>query len=152
MAKLLKKRMKKGRPPSAETMAHTGVVLPNDLLQRLKGNGASSGRGLSGEIRHRLQIAYEQEARDPETRYLVECTEHFADSLERDLNVPWHQTEFGRSAMKAGLLVLLREYDTGSDKAPAAPWSGYPDDAPPEVVAETHMRLVMRAHPRKHRQ
>lgn len=57
---VLQKKM--GRPASGEAMAHTGVVLPHDLLQRLKADGLSSGRGLSGEIRRRLQASYDQDA------------------------------------------------------------------------------------------
>ena len=69
-------------------MAHTGVVLPHDLLQRLKADGLSSGRGLSGEIRRRLQASYDQDARDPDTRHLIECTEQLANSITRDLVSP----------------------------------------------------------------
>ena len=140
---------KVGRPASGEAMAHTGVVLPQDLLQRLKADGVSSGRGLSGEIRRRLQASYDQEAGDPATRHLIECTEQLANSITRDLLSPWHRTSFGRAAIKAGLSLLIAEYDIEGEKPADLPWTGYPDDAPPEVVGQTHARLALRAHPRR---
>ena len=132
-------------------MVHTGVLLPAALLQRLKPDGASSGRGLSAEIRYRLQASYEQEESDPDTRRLIECTEALSESIARDLGVPWHKSAFGRAAMKAGFTVLIAEYDSEDEKVPDAQWSGYPDEAPPDVVGQTHARLVLRACPRTQR-
>jgi hypothetical protein len=129
-------------------MRHTGVVLPQKLLERLKTDGANSRRGLSGEIRHRLQGAYDQEARDPETRFLIECADDLANSISADLGVAWYLTAFGRAAMKAGLLVFIGKYDGKGEKVPDVSWSGYPDDAPPEVVGQTHARLVLKARQR----
>jgi len=132
-------------------MTHAAVVLPTVLLQRLKSDGAASGRGLSGEIRHRLQASYEHESRDPETRRFVEWTEELTESIARDLGVRWYQTKFAREAMKSGLEVLIGEYAAEGDSVPDVPWSGYSDDAPPNVVGQTHARLVVRARPRKPR-
>ena len=60
---------KKGRPRSENPMVHTAVVLPRDLLERLRRDAKASDRGLSTEIRQRLQLTYDQEGlpSDPET-------------------------------------------------------------------------------------
>jgi len=50
----------RGRPKAAATMRHTAIVLPETLLTRLKEAGAASGRGFSGEVRHRLIASLEQ--------------------------------------------------------------------------------------------
>jgi hypothetical protein len=136
---------KLGRPALGVAMVHTGVVLPKDLLERLKADGMTSGRGSSGEIRHRLQVSYDQEASDSETRHLIECTRELASSITRDLGIPWHRTSFGRAAFKAGLLLIAAGYDVAVENASDMPWTGYPDDAPPEVVGQTHARLILAA-------
>ena len=53
--KALIKQRKKGRPRSENPMVHTAVVLPRDLLEQLRKDAEASGRGLSTEIRQRLQ-------------------------------------------------------------------------------------------------
>ena len=69
------KQRKKGRPRSENPMVHTAVVLPRDLLERLRTDAERSERGLSTEIRQRLQLTYDLEGlpRDPETSDLIEC-------------------------------------------------------------------------------
>jgi hypothetical protein len=141
---LIKKR-KIGRPPSENPMVHTALVLPTDLLVRLKRDAAASDQAVSAVIRQRLQTSFEREGPDPETSGLVECIKDLADSLARDLGVPWHRTDFGRKAMKDGVEIFLGEYDAEGGKLPDTPFTGYPDDAPPKVVGQTHARLILRA-------
>lgn len=56
VAKQLIKRVKRGRPRSENPMVHTAVVLPRALLEQLRKDAEISGRGLSTEIRHKLQL------------------------------------------------------------------------------------------------
>ena len=71
-------------------MVHTAVVLPRDLLERLKTDGERSERGLSTEIRRRLVATYGEVPRDAETTDLVEFIQMLADSLGRDVG-KWHE-------------------------------------------------------------
>lgn len=142
------KRQKTGRPRSENPMKHTGIVLPLDLLERLKDDARRSGRGLATEIRHRLQQSFDQEeerSRHPEMTALVEGIKKLADSLYRDVGVQWHRHKFSRDALKAGIAVFLSKYDAEDERAPDMPFTGYPDDAPPDVVGQTHARLILRS-------
>jgi hypothetical protein len=141
---LINKR-KLGRPAVENRMVHTAVVLPTDVLERLKRDAATSDRGVSAVIRERLQTSFDREGPDPQTNDLVECIKDLADSYARDVGVAWTTHEFGRSAMKAGIAVFLAEYDAEGDTVPDTPFTGYPDDAPPDVVGQTHARLILRA-------
>jgi hypothetical protein len=47
--------------------------------------------------------------------------------------------------MNAGVSVFLGEYDAWGNDLPDTSFTGYPDDAPPEVVGQTHARLILRA-------
>lgn len=134
-----------GRPLSEKPMVHTAVLLPRSLLERLKGDAEASKGGLSTEIRQRLQMSFDREGLDPQTSDLVERIKDLADSLARDLGWPWHRHAFGQRAMEAGVIKLLGEYRAEGDTLPDTPFSGYPDDASPEVVGQTHARLIMAA-------
>lgn len=74
--KALKNQQKKGRPRSENPMAHTAVLLPQDLFGRLRKDAERSGRGLSAEIRQRLQFT---DGLDPETLDLIEDIKSLAD-------------------------------------------------------------------------
>jgi len=141
------KRQKTGRPGVGNPMQHTGLVLPSDLLERLKNDARRSGQGLATEIRQRLQQSYDQEeerTRHPQMASLIEDIKEFVDSLKRDIGLEWYQTKFNRDALIAGIGVALGEYDSEDERAPDTPFQGYPDDAPSDVVGQTHMRLVLR--------
>jgi len=122
-------------------MAQTAVLLPQDLLERLRKDAEQSGRGLSGEIRQSLQFT---DRLDPETRELIEDIKALADSIVHDLKFPWHKTEFGLDAFKAGITKFLDQYKV-EGAAPDALFAGYPDDAPPHVVGQTHARIILAA-------
>ncbi len=137
--KALKNQQKKGRPRSENPMAHTAVLLPQDLFGRLRKDAERSGRGLSAEIRQRLQFT---DGLDPETLDLIEDIKSLADSLARDLLVPWHKTEFALDAFKAGITKFLGQYKVVGNAADT-PFTGYPDDAPSDVIGQTHARLIL---------
>lgn len=126
-------------------MVHTAVVLPRDLLDRLRTDAERSDRGLSAEIRQRLQLTYDFEGlpRDPETKDLVRCIENLADNIAGDLGKKWHEHAYALAAFKAGVVAFLAQYKPKGDASvrPDTRVVGEPDD-PPEVVGRTHARLI----------
>jgi len=129
-------------------MVHTAVVLPRDLLERLKKDAETSDRGLSTEIRQRLQLTYAQEGLpdDPETNNLLADIKVLAQNLDRDLGTKWHRHPYVRAAFKSGVVEFLARYqpkgpEGRGDLRPRSPATGEPDD-PPEVVGRTHARLI----------
>jgi len=126
-------------------MERTQVVLPRELRDALQRAAERKDQGLSAEIRQRLQTSYDLEGLSPPTRRLIEDTRKLAESLALDIGPQWYEHEFVRKALKAGFAVFLQEYDPQAEKVPDTAFSGYPDDAPYDVVGQTHARLILRA-------
>src|SRR4051812_11176842 len=103
------RRAKMGRPRSQNPMVHTAVVLPKELIQRLKADGERSGKGLSGEIRRRLRFTYEL---DTETAELVNFLKRLAASLADDFGKKWHENRYAKDAFLAGLEIFAEQYAT----------------------------------------
>jgi hypothetical protein len=138
------KQRKRGRPPSANPMVHTAVVLPRALLNRLKADAESFGQGLSTVIRRRLQLTYDlEELRDPETNRLIDAVTMLADNLAGDLGRKWYQHPYALAAFKAGVAALLAEHRPKGNEGirPDTRVVGNSDD-PAEVVGRTHARLI----------
>jgi Arc-like DNA binding domain len=140
--KVLKKQGKKGRPRSENPMVHTAVVLPRDLLERLRTDAERSERGLSTEIRQRLQTAYGQEGMpsDPETTALVHFIKNLSDNLAADLGKKWHESTYALAAFTGGVLTFLGKY-APENGAGARDIPGHSDS--PEAVGRTHARLII---------
>jgi hypothetical protein len=140
------KQRKKGRPRSENPMVHTAVVLPRDLLERMRRDAEASDQGLSTEIRQRLQLTYDLEGlpRDSETSELVDSIKLLADNLAGDLGKKWHQHPYALAAFKAGLAELLAQYRPAGKESlrPDTRVVGRPAD-PPDVVGRTHARLIL---------
>jgi len=126
-------------------MIHTAVVLPEELLGQLKRDANSAGRGLSTEIRQRLQLSYDLESlpRDAATSELVDSIKMLADNLAGDLGEKWHQHPYVLEAFKAGVAAFLAQYQPKGDEA-ARPDTRVVGEAsdPPAVVGRTHARLI----------
>jgi hypothetical protein len=136
------KKVKKGRPRSENPMVHTAVVLPADLISKLKADAEVEGRGLSAEIRLRLGATYLMQLSrgDPETGNLLHTIKQLSDFLARDLGKRWHQHPYVMAAFKAGVADLLARYQPEGDER-------VPPDAevigdPPDVVGRTHARRI----------
>jgi hypothetical protein len=98
-------------------MVHTAVVLPRNLLDRLRSDAERSGQGLSTEIRQRLTMAcFGEAARDRETTEFIDFIQLLADSLARDVG-KWHESENAKAAFVAGLLEFLRPEGVGGFKS-----------------------------------
>ena|SRR5258708_4832089 len=135
----------RGRPRSDNPMMHTAVVLPRELLERLKKDAELSDKGLSTEIRQRLQLTYDLESlpRDPETADFVDAIKSLADNLAGDLGESWHQNRYALKAFKAGVAAFLDQYQPEGDETtrPDTRVVGERND-PPDVVGRTHARLI----------
>jgi hypothetical protein len=142
---LKKQRKPGGRPRLQNPMVRTQVVLPKELRDALQRVAEGKGQALSAEIRQRVEAAYALEALNVHTRQLVEDTRKLADSLALDLGQQWNENDFARKALKAGFAVFLQEYDPKTERVPDTPFTGYPDDAPHDVVGQTHARIILRA-------
>jgi hypothetical protein len=148
---------RRGRPRSENPMVHTAVVLPQDLLARLRRDADASQQGVSAEIRRRLQLTYDREGApsDPETADLIVAIKRLADNLENALVKKWHQHRYVLAAFKAGVELFLSRCQPEGDKdiPPDMQRSwlsneliprdvGEPHD-PPDAVGRTHARFIM---------
>ena len=132
-------------------MVHTAVLLPGDMLERLRRDAAASDQGLATEIRQRLQLTYDLQGlpRDPETKDLVRNIENLADNVAGDLGKKWHEHGYALAAFKAGVAAFLAQYKPQGDESvrPDTRVVGEPND-PPETVGRTHARLIwIASHP-----
>lgn len=142
-AKTLIKKQKIGRPRSKDRMVHTAIVLPRNLIERLRRDAEAHGKGLSGEIRERLKLTYDLGGGqdDQETDDLLSAIRQLARNLGRDQGVKWHQHPKALAAFGAGVQALLSRYELQTNSGQSAGFTGDPND-PPEVVGRTHARLV----------
>jgi len=133
-------------------MVHTAVVLPGDLLERLRRDAKSRDLGLSAEIRQRL-LVYERDrdltqlqARDHETEALLENIKTLAENLAGDLGKKWHEHPYALKAFKAGVDAFLIQYRPEGDenKRPDTRLVGGPDD-PADAVGRIHAGSILRA-------
>jgi hypothetical protein len=146
--KALTNQRKKGRPRSENPMVHTALVLPRDLLERLRKAAEVSDHGLSTEIRERLQLTCDLEGfpSDPVMNDLLNSIRLLADNLAGDLGEKWHQNPDALAAFKAGVATFLALYRPESDESarPDTRVVGELPD-PPDAVGRTHARLILNA-------
>jgi hypothetical protein len=140
---------KKGRPRSKNPMVHTAIVLPRDLLERVKKDADRRDHGVSTEIRERL-LVYERDRdlevlkqRDEETKALLTAIESLANIVAGDLGKKWHEHPYALAAFKAGVAAFLAQYQPEGDVKvrPDTRLVGGPND-PPEAVGRTHARSI----------
>jgi hypothetical protein len=137
----LKEKKKTGRPRAENPMVHTAVVLPPELVARLKADAEASDQGLSAEIRHRLQSTYLSQGspHDLETNRFLAAVRKLADTLARDLGTRWYEHSYALAAFKAGVAALLSRYLLEGDENVRPDGEG---NDPPEVVGRTYARLI----------
>jgi hypothetical protein len=125
-------------------MVHVAVVLSRHLLERLRNDAKASDRGLSAEIRQRLQGSY---GVDEQTAELIECIKLLANSLESDMGEQWSDHAYVQEAFKAGVLLLIDHWLPMHGSAHERPDTeddpDKPPDDPPAVVGRTHARFVL---------
>ena len=118
-------------------MVHTAVVLPPELVARLKTDAEGRDQGLSAEIRQRLQLSYLSQGR--ETNRFLAAVRKLADMLARDLGTEWYEHSYALAAFKAGVVALLSRYLLEDNENVRPDGNG---DDPPEVVGRTYARLI----------
>jgi hypothetical protein len=154
------KQGKRGRPRSENPMIHTAVVLPRDLLERLKQDAEAAGQGLSTEIRGRLLATYaDTPSRDRQTRELVEGISLLDDYVAADVGKRWHEHPYAMAEFRGGLAELLAQYQPEGDEHVRPEPAGRlqrsdPDrlggqDDMPEPIGRTYARLISRQQQRE---
>jgi hypothetical protein len=141
--KALKKQKKPGRA-SFRRMVHTAVVLPPELIERLKKAGEAAGHGLSTEIRQLLHVAdLMRTSQDQKTSRLLNDIRHLSEKIEGDVGERWHENGYAHAAFRAGVLYFLTRHGSPGEtnKRPDAA-ADAPSDDPPEAVGRTHARLI----------
>jgi hypothetical protein len=143
--KPLIKKTKRGRPRSENPMVHTAVVLPADLISRLKTDAEANERGMSAEIRSRLLLTYLWQGSpvDRETKNILAAVRKLGDMIVRDQGTRWYEHPYALASFKAGVAELLSRYLPAGDVSvrPDSESTNEPDDAP-EVVGRTYARLI----------
>jgi len=140
----LKEKKKIGRPRAENPMVHTAVVLPPDLIDRLKTDADAKGQGLSAEIRDRLLATYQGSPIDRETKDLLVAVRKLADAIADHLGAKWYEHSYSLAAFKAGVAHFLSLYLLSGDERvrPDSENTGAPDDDPPDVVGRSFARLI----------
>lgn len=82
---------------------HTAVVLPPDVLEQLR----RSERGVSEEVRRRVDRTLDEDAFDEQTRALGDAIMWIADEVSRQVGHPWHVTVKGRQAVAVAIQHFL---------------------------------------------
>jgi hypothetical protein len=143
--KALKQNKKTGRPRAKNPMVHTAVVLPAELVGRLKADAEANERGMSAEIRNRLLATYHLQdfPMDRRTADILEAIRKLSEMIARGLNVGWYEHSYALTAFKAGVADLLsRRLPNGDETVrPDSASTGEAVDAP-EVVGRTYARLI----------
>jgi hypothetical protein len=120
-------------------MVHTAVVLPPEVIARLKKDAEARGQALSAEIRQRLLSTYLSEGSHPETNRFLANVRKLAERLARDLGSEWCGHAHVLEAFKAGVSEFLASYLVEGDAKVRPDGDG---DDPPQVVGRTHARLI----------
>jgi hypothetical protein len=129
------------------TLKQTGLRLEAEILDRLR----SGDRGLSDEIRDRLERTFKEDALDASTRELRDALVNIAAKLRVDYyGREWHQMPQAHDAFVAAIIERLREYappphesgPTGLVGASALFGLG----EPPEIIGKIRERDDRREH------
>jgi hypothetical protein len=117
---------------------HTAVVLSAEVRDKLK----QSERGLSEEIRERIERTFKYDEVDPVTRELVEGLINMAALLRIDFGAEWHAWPSAYKAFAAAAAQRLVGY---------APPPGIMTDAASEMLTENDPETVGRMRERDDR-
>jgi hypothetical protein len=135
------------RADAARSLAHVGVRVDPAIADRLR----ASERGLSDEIRERLERTFKYDEVDPVTRELVEGLINIAALLRIDFGVEWHAWPPAMQAFAEAVKERVVAYRlppgilTGAGAA-----AEMLRDEPPETIGRMRERDDQRAHPYKH--
>lgn len=133
----------KKRKSTRETknMIQTALWLPRDLHHKLKEEGGE--RGLSVEIRRRLEASFEAEPPDQTTDTLLDAINQTAIALDE----PWHTNRFVFDVFKAAineLLSMCRPSNKAEPETIARFQTDFGDEKP-ETIGRLLAQLAVRA-------
>jgi hypothetical protein len=128
--------VKKKRQRSTPAMVHTAVVLPPEMIERLK----QSDRGLSEEIRNRLSYTLFVDEFDARTRELGPTVMRLADEVRRHTGQPWHGSRQAFEVLEAALQAYLETLKPTNELSSEV----FPDDPPTlgRAIARNHAHAV----------
>jgi hypothetical protein len=103
-----------------ESKKQMGVALPDYLRGKLAAASAAANVSIAEEIRRRLEISFENDARDSYTQALVSAAIWIAgDIASQGAGAYWYATQKGRQAVAAGIRhfieTLQPEAGSGED-------------------------------------
>lgn len=132
------------REKSADVRVHTGVRLDAKILERL----SAGDRGVSDQIRERLERTFAEDDLDATTRELREFIASIASVLRADFGCEWHEYPRVHQAFSAAVAQRIAAYKPPARELPVAAsdllYFG-PDDAP-ETIGRMRERDDRRAH------
>jgi hypothetical protein len=102
---------------------NTSVVLPPGIHERLK----NSDRGVSEELRDRVERTFADEGLDERTRLLRDAVVYLADQLSKEMGAAWHSSPKVHQELVAGITRHLER------QRPAAEPAGQPEPQTSEI-------------------
>jgi hypothetical protein len=102
---------------------NTSVVLPPWIHERLK----NSDRGVSEELRDRVERTLADEGIDERTRLLRDAVVYLADHLSKEMGAAWHSSPKVHQELVAGIARHLER------QRPAAEPAGQPEPQTSEI-------------------
>jgi hypothetical protein len=98
-----------------------GVALPDYLRGKLATVSAAADISIAEEIRRRLEMSFENDARDDQIRDLISAAIWIARDITAQVGADWHATQKGRQAVAAGIRLYIEamlpsvQVDAGED-------------------------------------
>jgi hypothetical protein len=144
--KSIRQRKKKpmAQPDAARSLVHVGARVDSSIADRLR----ASERGLSDEIRERLERTFKYDAVDPVTRELLEGLINIAALLRVDFRAEWHSWPGAYRAFAAAVAQRLSAYAPGPGML-VDPESAIQEDEL-EIIGRMRERDDLRAHAYRH--
>lgn len=125
------------------TLVQTGLRLEPGILRRLR-----TGRGISEEIRDRLERTFVEDALDPVTRELRDGVVNIINALRQDYEAEWHTSPAAHEALAAALAQRIANY-APTPGALVDAVAEMPED-PPDLIGRMRERDDRRAHTYRH--
>jgi hypothetical protein len=126
--------------PARRSSVQVGVRLDPEVADRLRG----SPRGISDEIRERLERTFKYDEVDPVTRELVEGLINIAALLCVDFGGDWHAWPGAHKAFAAAVAQRLSAYAPPSGMV-VDPESGFQEDET-KIIGRVREKDDRRAH------
>jgi hypothetical protein len=128
-----------------QARVQTGLRLDGEVIDRLR----HSERGLSDEIRDRLERTFKEDAIDAVTRELRDGLTNIAANLALDFGAQWHASPRAHEAFAAAIAQRVAAYaPPPRDGVGASDLFGPAD--PPETIGRLRERDDQRTHGYEH--